>query len=422
MNYVNKVIERYKQDGLVKGTNHGIRCGISRIKRIFIFLLSKLTDVIISAEKLLPLANYIVFECESDMEDNPRAIYEYLIQHKLNRSYRMVWIVNDVSFCRANYNENNVCFLNRNDYKNINRIKLNYYFYRSKLFIFSHPYWFKKRKEKQFVLNTWHGFGMKKLKNSKNDISNTFDKALVPSQFCKSLFAKDWPIEKLEVMEYPRQDFLLKGNKREIIRKLLNNYTKFSKIVMCMPTFRQTKNWVDSDRIDQYALGVINDNTELISFNEFLSNNNILIIVKIHPLQSRELLNGNNLSNIIYINNRDLFKKKVILYELLACCDALLTDVSSVFTDFLMLDRPIGFFMDNVTDYKRGYIVPNPLELMPGKFIYNPTDLKSFILDLIEGNDIFSNERIKTYNYLHSHRDADNSKRVVEWMFHQIGE
>ena len=38
-----------------------------------------------------PLQEKIVFECQSDMDDNPRAIYEYMIAQGLNKSYKIVW-------------------------------------------------------------------------------------------------------------------------------------------------------------------------------------------------------------------------------------------------------------------------------------------------------------------------------------------
>ena len=50
-----------------------------------------------------PLRNTIVFECESDMDDNPRAFYEYLIEEGYNKKYRLVWIVKDVAFCKKRH-------------------------------------------------------------------------------------------------------------------------------------------------------------------------------------------------------------------------------------------------------------------------------------------------------------------------------
>lgn len=418
MSFTERIKNKYKRDGFVSVIKHCVKRLFGFFLSFFKLLADKITKAIISFEKRLPLKDYIVFECESDMEDNPRAIYDYLINNKFNKKYHIIWIVNDVEFCRKNYCNHNVAFINRHDNTNINRIRLNYYLYRAKLFIFSHPYWFYKNKEKQFVLNTWHGFGMKSfLTNNSTDISKTFDMAIVPSQLCKDLFSEKWPSEKLKVMEYPRQDYLLSGDKEELLQKITGENVKYRKIIMCMPTFRQTKDWIDSEKNDEYALGVINSIDELYSLNSFLAENNTLMIVKLHPLQNADLLKTDSLSNIIYISNEELFRKKIILYELLGCCDALLTDVSSVYNDFLLLDRPIGFFMDNFINYHRGYIVDNPIDYMPGSYIYNSQDLFDFIVNAVNERDTLSDDRNRIYDLMHCSRDNKNRQRLVEWLF-----
>ena len=73
----------------------------------------------------IPLKNTIVFECESDMDDNPRAIYEYMIKEKRFNKYRFVWIVKDVDFCKKNYFHKKTIFVNRFDEKLKNKLKLN---------------------------------------------------------------------------------------------------------------------------------------------------------------------------------------------------------------------------------------------------------------------------------------------------------
>ena len=54
---------------------------------------------------------------------------------------------------------------------------------------------------------------------------------------------------------------------------------------------------------------------------------------------------------------------------MLGSSDALITDYSSVYFDYLLLDKPIGFTVDDMELYikDRGFIFNNPEEYMPGK-------------------------------------------------------
>ena len=74
------------------------------------------------------------------------------------------------------------------------------------------------------------------------------------------------------------------------------------------------------------------------------------------------------------------------IYRLLGRAAALATDYSSVWTDFLTLDRPIGFVLNDLADYEqgsRGLNVPNLLELLPGPQLLSPEDCGQFATDAL---------------------------------------
>jgi CDP-glycerol glycerophosphotransferase (TagB/SpsB family) len=68
------------------------------------------------------------------------------------------------------------------------------------------------------------------------------------------------------------------------------------------------------------------------------------------------------------------------MYGLLARSGALVTDYSSVWIDYLTLDRPIGFIIDDLAEYKggRGLMVSNLEGLLPGPVLASADDCAKF--------------------------------------------
>ena len=55
------------------------------------------------------------------------------------------------------------------------------------------------------------------------------------------------------------------------------------------------------------------------------------------------------------------------MYVLLRNADALITDYSSAYFDYMLLNRPIAFTVEDIEEYrkKRGFVFDNPFEYMP---------------------------------------------------------
>lgn len=79
----------------------------------------------------------------------------------------------------------------------------------------------------------------------------------------------------------------------------------------------------------------------------------IKIIIKIHHLQKTDVLSKINMSNIIYLEDYDLNLKNIQLYELVGQTDALITDYSSIMFDYMLIDKPIAYFINDLENYKK---------------------------------------------------------------------
>jgi len=80
-------------------------------------------------------------------------------------------------------------------------------------------------------------------------------------------------------------------------------------------------------------------------------------------------------------------------YPLLKYTDCLITDYSSIFIDFLLLDRPIIFFPYDLADYNSNegsYYKYN--SITPGNMVENSSELKDVLRSIAGGNDKYEKE------------------------------
>ena len=117
------------------------------------------------------------------------------------------------------------------------------------------------------------------------------------------------------------------------------------------------------------------------------------------------------------IQDTDLFRHRIEIYLLLGSADALITDYSSVFFDYLLLDRPIGFTVDDIERYakKRGFTVPpeDMERLMAGPKIKDIQDLIAFLQDVTDGRDNYQEKR-RIANELANDRKSGFSKYLLD--------
>jgi len=151
-------------------------------------------------------------------------------------------------------------------------------------------------------------------------------------------------------------------------------------------------------------------------FNElniFLSKINSLCVIKLHPMDVLKSKDFKDYSNLSIIDNSNFLEKGISLYSVLNSADLLLTDFSSIYIDYLLLNKPIGFVVSDYKDYfnSRGFVFNNPKELMPGKIIENNKELLLFLKDLFVNNkDNFLNKRETIKNLFHDEQELFSEK------------
>jgi len=141
-----------------------------------------------------------------------------------------------------------------------------------------------------------------------------------------------------------------------------------------------------------------------------------LLVLKPHPAQDMSLIKAEDLSNFMLLTNRDLDEHRIRLYELLSMSDALITDYSSVYIDYLLTDKPIAITTDDIDQYKEeiGFLFEDVYEILKGEYVKDKTDMISFIQNVANDTDAAKEERRNIAKKLHSHRDGHAAERLYD--------
>jgi len=274
----------------------------------------------------------------------------------------------------------------------------------------------------QTVCQMWHGTSFKGF--AKNQIDSTKKDKL--HQFYTHVFASSEyfvPIvkEKFGVPEsvvcvagHPRTDVMV--DNRDVNCYGLSNNSSSSiqdKVVLLLPTFRKSEKMGMADG-DSNRLVPIFDKDDFSELDKQLKELHIKLIIKLHPMQdvSGETIDYQNLQ---FLSNAEFARRGYDLYKLLSDADALVTDYSSVFYDYLLLDRPIGFTEDDVEQYKdtRGFAV-DPEKFRPGMRIRNKNDMAQFLQSIADGMDEYKGEREGICKLSNAYLDSGNCRRALE--------
>lgn len=359
------------------------------------------------------LKNKIVFESFTDFSDNTRTLFDYLIERNLNKKYEMVWLVEKPKNFE-NLQIENVSFSyiepqNVQQYEHMKQ-KIS-----DAKFLIGSNRNIEKFDKRQVYVNLWHGTLLKQLIDYKIDNTN-WDYLLCPSEFFSDIYQRElrFSKEKLIYFNNPRNDDLWVNI--DCLTTLYPNQ-KFKKFILWMPTYRQhrTGSNIDSKKEFQLGIPIFERMEELEQIDKLLQKEETLLILKVHPAQDLSKIKISSMKNIKILKNDELEEKKLKLYNLIAQANSLITDYSSVYFDYMILDRPIGFTIDDLKEYK-GYVFEKPLEYMAGIHIKDYNDFQQFLIDTIHGKDECREKRRKLNNIFNKYSDNKNSERITKFL------
>lgn len=350
---------------------------------------------------ILPKRDTILIYSNLGFRDNVRSLYEYLIAHHYNDKYRIVCSLDDY----ANYPQDvpNVQYVS-----NVLGLK---YFLSSKYVFYSFGKYPIKPASNQVVVNLWHGMPLKTVGNLEKGFENVdyhyFTYTIATSPMFADIMSRSFncPLDSVLLTGQPRCDVLM------------SNRVPTESTILWLPTYR------NSDRLgsnnSQLAHGfdfpIVESTSQLETLNSTLRSLGYKLVIKPHPMQNVTMSLG-EYSNIIVQTQKDCDEQNVTIYDMFLRSSALITDYSSVYFDYLLLNKPIAFTMDDFNQYEdsRGFSMPNPTSLMAGDRIYTFSELLDYVRDVAHGVDRFSKERAEVNRLVNSHQSACASKSILD--------
>lgn len=357
----------------------------------------------------LPLRNCIIFESAPVYADNTRAVYDEMVRRGLHKKYKFLWITSpNIQKPEKVEHADFLEYPGRNLWETL---KMRYHLQTAKALISCNQVLTTGR-EGQYAICLMHGAPLKRvghfyrLPHGLDDILS-FSKYLMPYE---SLEDKE-DLRLFVSTGFPRNDVLLT---KAIDSHSLFPNEQYEKLIYWMPTFRQHKS--NSLNVSSVAMPILYDEQIAERINQQAKESGVLVIIKPHFAQDVSRLKTMTLSNLQFIDDGFLDKKGITNYQLLSCADALLTDYSSVYYDYLLADRPIGLCWDDYKEFEQreGFVVDMDVVMAAGEKIYTPDDLCGFIDRLGRNEDLLAKQRSEVREMIHDNLDDKATQRVVD--------
>ncbi|SDZ17536.1 CDP-glycerol glycerophosphotransferase, TagB/SpsB family [Proteiniborus ethanoligenes] len=280
-------------------------------------------------------------------------------------------------------------------------------------------------------IDLWHGFPIKnigvlnKIENNVigenyNNLSSKINFSASYSNLYTFLMSSCSKIsaDKFKITGAPRNDLLINKNSKYVLENLIKKDLGNNTIIFYVPTFRRRS---FNKRVIEEGYSLEEVDREIKELNKFFEEKNIVLIVKKHAFTADTWRIANN-DNVCFITNEMLNKYGIDFYEILGASDMLITDFSSIYFDYLLLDRPIIFFARDYDEYinDRGILL-EPYEFWtPGPKTHNSEELKKEIEIFLKCKEYYLKEREQIKNIVHKFKDFNSSERVWKEIYEYI--
>lgn len=385
----------------------------------FVYSLRSLTyDIVTYAVSLVSSLivkneHKVLFFSTPDFSDNAKYAYDKMVELEMDKRYHLIW-----------------CVYEPVDASHVIRRTLKYFFHilTSKYIISTHgtPEW---KSNNQIAIELWHGLPLKNMgyyhehpdehpvagfirMHRARRFSKGVDYFVVTSQLERALFSSLFYMDprKALVLGQPRCDALYgppESGMASLCRILGRDNISEKHIVLYLPTFREYDGGASRNIVEAILASA--------DLKRLLDDKNALLICKPHPNDEGHF-SAYNGEHIHVILNEDLRRENVTLYDFLNVVDVLITDYSSIYFDYLLLNRPIIFHMPDLEEYqkKRGFILDPLDEWTPGDMSTNDSELVYALMDAIDRPEKREEDRVRLRRLLFKHTDGKSSERVCD--------
>lgn len=260
------------------------------------------------------------------------------------------------------------------------------------------------------ILQLWHGVGPKIAGRAQESIGSVrldtnhlagikagysgYRLIATTGRFCAAMFNNYFYNGAYALTGLPRNDVLFRAAAgHDWLMAAAPQVEWKKKLVLIAPTFREN----GSAAAVMFASSVI---------RSYLRNLDATVLVKLHPFEAVPKEVPSNL--IILPSDADC-------YPLMNFVNVLVTDVSSIASDFALLDRPIIHFMPDFEQYLSTCrdMAYDPRIFNLGPWVASAEDLCDAISGALSGNDPESAQRRRVVSLLHEFNDGHSSARAL---------
>ncbi|MBR4555777.1 MAG: CDP-glycerol glycerophosphotransferase family protein [Ruminococcus sp.] len=366
-------------------------------------ILARLSAPLTPLNRMIPKKKRLVLIYSNlGFRDNAKSIYDYMITRGFNKKYKIVCAADNYRMYRRSAPEN---------VKFISPGRALWSFLRCRYMFYSFGKFPILPAKKQTVVNLWHGMPLKTIgaleKGSSYDGKCYFDYTIATSLYYQKIMQRCFGVGSGKVLltGQPRCDKLFEGDR------------KCKKMILWLPTYRSSSKLGSTNSSFKGGEGfpLADSSEKLAKLDSLLGELGYKLFIKPHPMQD---IGGtvHGYENIIFTTQHILDKRGMDIYDLMKKSCALITDYSSSYFDYLLLDRPIGFTLDDFDKYRddRGFVTDDPLALMPGDRLYTFADLENFIRRTAACRDDHRIHRSDVNKMVNSHQTGGASERILD--------
>lgn len=208
----------------------------------------------------------------------------------------------------------------------------------------------------------------------------------------------------------PRNDYLINRDNESVL-KIKEKYAELlgfnpnKKVVMYLPTFRRK-----TEKIESFAYRA---KREMNALDKLMEDTNTVFLEKNHFAADKFTVNKQTYDSQSIIK----VEVPVDVQEMLEFTDVLISDYSGCILDYIVLDRPIIYYLYDYEEYKNedSGLYYDVSEFAAGCVAKNFSDVYNELYRiLVEGKDDYGEKREKVKKELSTYDDGHSSERVFD--------
>jgi CDP-glycerol glycerophosphotransferase (TagB/SpsB family) len=271
------------------------------------------------------------------------------------------------------------------------------------------------RSSRKLFVNLWHGMPVKRLDHDPPVARRQTDVLTVTAPLYAGIIAEEWslPAGRAVALGLPRNDRMVRAADEPVPASLLD-LAEGRPLVVWLPTYRRSV--TGSIRVDgrDFSNAFELPGADAESVRALADRLGIHLLVKTHPMAPPPPETGNAGALTVW-DEAGLAAGGVTLYELLGHAAALVTDHSSVWVDYLLLDRPVVFSIADMEQYAatRGHYFTPLAEHLPGPVAEDLAQLGVHLGQALH-EDPWAARRGELRSVHHTHLDGHSAERVAD--------